>query len=302
VPRPGKKSRWSVGQRLEFIDYRLYWAGRVNRSDLIDIFGVSVPQASADLTQYQSEAKGNAVYDKTLKAYIPSDGFKPKFFEPSAAQFLAEIRLIEAEILGEEEAWSVHLPSFAVTPILRRRIKAETLRRILKAIRDASSLRVTYQSMSGPEPKSRWISPHALAFDGYRWHARAWCHNRHRFLDFVLARVLEVGEAKPSKVDPLEDGGWQREVTLRLIPHPGLKDGMRRAIELDFGMTDGKLEVTTRLCLAYYIERQFDLDRDPSSLEPERHQIVLANRDELVAARREVGDGEGDRLDGPTTL
>jgi WYL domain len=292
VPRQGKKSRRSVEQRLEFIDYRLYWAGRVNRSDLIEIFGVSVPQASADLTQYQAEAKGNAVYDKTLKAYIPGVGFKPRFFEPTAARYLAEVRLIEAGIVGEDKAWAVHLPTFAVTPILRRRIEAKTLRRILKAIRDVSSIHVTYQSTSGPEPKLRWISPHALAFDGYRWHARAWCHTRHRFLDFVLARVLEIGEVKPSEVDPLKDAGWHREVTLHLIPHPGLTAGMRRAIELDFGMLDGKLEVKTRLCLSYYIERQFDLDREPSTLEPERHQIVLANRDELAAIRKRVEDEE----------
>ena len=65
-----------------------------------------------------------------------------------------------------------------------------------------------------------------------------------------------------------------------------MKGGKRQAVKLDFGMTDGVLEVTTRLCLAYYVERQFGLDRDPSTVEPERQQIVLANRDEL-AARKE---------------
>ena len=74
--------------------------------------------------------------------------------------------------------------------------------------------------MSSPEPKWRWFSPHALGFDGFRWHARAWCHNRKEFRDFVLARILEIGETRPAEIDPADDAGWQREVTLKLAPHP----------------------------------------------------------------------------------
>jgi hypothetical protein len=246
-----KKARWNVEQRLEFIDFRLYWEGHVNRSDLIDFFGVSVPQASADLTKYQEATKGNAVYDKALKTYVAGPKFKPRFFRPSADRYLAQLRLIEAGILTQDEAWAVRLPSYSIAPVLRRRLEAKTLRSVLDAIRTGSSLHVTYQSMSRPEPMARWISPHALGFDGYRWHARAWCHTRDGFRDFVLARILEVGEAQLSDIDPKQDMGWHREVILRLAPHPGLKGGKRRAVELDFGMTGGVVEVKTRLCLAY---------------------------------------------------
>ena len=48
-----KVARWGQERRLEFIDFRLYWEGRINRSDLIDFFGISVPQASLDLAKYQ---------------------------------------------------------------------------------------------------------------------------------------------------------------------------------------------------------------------------------------------------------
>ena len=48
--------KWGVERRLEFIEFRLFWEGGVNRSDLIDTFGVSVPQASKDLTHYQERA------------------------------------------------------------------------------------------------------------------------------------------------------------------------------------------------------------------------------------------------------
>jgi len=44
--------RWGVEQRLEFIEFRLFWEGHVNRGDLTDVFGVSVNQASTDLNRY----------------------------------------------------------------------------------------------------------------------------------------------------------------------------------------------------------------------------------------------------------
>jgi len=284
-----KKSRWNIEKRLEFVDFRLYWEGRINRSDLTDFFGVSVPQASADLTQYQEMAPNNAVYDKTLKTYVASPLFEPRFFNPSAHRYLAQLRLMEADILDEGEAWANRLPACSIAPVLRRRIEPTTLRKILDAIRARVSLQVKYQSMSRPEPSSRWIAPHAIGFDGFRWHARAWCHTRNGFVDFVLARILSVDGTRPSEVDPALDKAWVREVTLRLTPHPTLKGGKRRVVELDFGMTDGFVELKMRLCLAFYLERQFGLDRNPADVEPERQQVILANREELLAARKEAG-------------
>jgi hypothetical protein len=288
-----KKGRWSVEQRLEFIDFRLFWEGRVNRSDLVDHFGVSVPQASADLTQYQEQAKGNAVYDKYQKTYVAGPRFRPVFFEPSADRYLAQLRMLKSDLLSEDEAWAVSTPAYSIVPILRRHIDPHTLRGILYAIRVRSSVHIRYQSMSRPEPRARWISPHALGFDGFRWHARAWCHTRGGFVDFVLARILEVGETKESEIDPGSDIAWKREITLRFAPHPDLKGGKRKAVELDYGMKDGIAEITTRVCLSYYLERQFGLDAESPKAKGERQQIVLVNRDELEAARRAVGDSCG---------
>ena len=293
--RPG---RWPAQQRLEFIDFRLYWEGHVNRSDLIDFFEVSVPQASSDLADYQEQAKNNAVYDKTRKTYVAGPKFKPVFFEPSADQYLAQLRQLQSGLITEEEAWAVRLPSYSIVPILRRRIDPDTLRRILRAIRDGEAVHVSYQSMSAPSPKERWLAPHALGFDGVRWHARAWCFKREAFRDFVLSRIVAIGDTRPSEIQASDDVGWQRDVTLRIGPHPALKDGKRRAVELDFGMVGGEFEVTTRICLAYYCMRQFGLDRRPNEVKPERQQIVLINRDEVEAAMAETGvcgpDGLGE--------
>ena len=46
--------------------------------------------------------------------------------------------------------------------------------------------------MSFLRPVRRWITPHAFNFDGYRWHARCFCHQSKSFRDFLLSRIKDV--------------------------------------------------------------------------------------------------------------
>ena len=71
--------RWNIERRLEFIEFRLYWEGGINRADIVDQFGLSVPQASKDLSRYQVLAPNNLAYDKRKKRYFPAPGFSPRF-------------------------------------------------------------------------------------------------------------------------------------------------------------------------------------------------------------------------------
>lgn len=279
------KPRWSVERRLEFIDFRLYWDGHVNRGDLVDHFGVSVPQASGDLSRYQEAAPHNVIYDKSAKAYVSTPEFRPTFIQPSADAYLAEMRLLSSGILAPELASVVQPPEYSVMPILRRRLDPEILRRILQSLRSKSALEVRYQSIGRPKPIWRWLAPHALGFDGFRWHIRAWCQSNSDFRDFVIARVLEIRDTRRSDADPSADLGWHRSVTLRIGPHPQLTDGAREAIELDYGMENGVVAVTTRACLSTYFERLLGLDLDPTKVAADRQQLVLLNREEVEAAR-----------------
>lgn len=284
MPKQRKPGRWSVEQRLEFIEFRLYWDGRVNRADLVDFFGISVPQASADLSRYQETAPKNIVYDKSAKAYVTGPRFKPTFFTPSADRYMAQLRLLAAGLVTEDETWLADPPPFSVVPLLRRRLDPDLLRLLLGAIRTRTVLQVTYQSFSSPEPKRRNLAPHAFGFDGFRWHVRAWCYNSASFRDFVVARILEAAPDGPSEVDPTGDEGWRREVTLRFAPHPQMEPGLRRAIELEFGMEDGCTQIATKACLAYYMIRQMGLDGEVSAVSARRQQLVLLNRGEVEAA------------------
>lgn len=59
-------NKWSRGRRIEFIDFRLSVDGKINRADLVDFFGISIPQASLDLSYYRDLVKGAIRQEKTL--------------------------------------------------------------------------------------------------------------------------------------------------------------------------------------------------------------------------------------------
>ena len=237
--KKGKQLNWGVERRYEFIEFRLFWQGRINRGDLMDAFGVSTQQASLDLNAYIDQAKRNLVYDKSLRTYLRGKQFKPKYLKPDAEEYFAQLRAVDQGLVSAEQSWISVFPGFGATPTPARGVAPETLRDVLAAIREPAALQVTYQSMSRPEPNARWIEPHALAFDGFRWHARAFCQNDQVFKDFLLSRIVEVGDQGPVTSDPGSDGAWHTDVLLEIGPHPDLSDNQRRAIEMDYGMEAG---------------------------------------------------------------
>jgi hypothetical protein len=104
----------------------------------------------------------------------------------------------------------------------------------------------------------------------------------------ALARILAVGQAKPDTIDASADREWHTKVTLRIGPHPKMDEGQRRAVERDYGMINGVVNVRSRVCLSYYVERQLGLDLDPNQVPAERQQIVLLNREEVEKVRKEL--------------
>lgn len=273
--------RWGIERRLEFIEFRLFWEGHVNRGDLMDAFGISINQASTDLNRYLGVAPGNMVYDKRARTYVRGDRFKPIFLKPDADRYLSQLRSISDGIVTQEESWIGQLPAFDTVPAPIRGIDADTLRAVLQAIHNRQAIEVEYQSLSNPAPRWRWIAPHAIAFDGFRWHARAWCFTDQCFKDFLLARILGIRDSRPSDADPSQDADWHTHVTLEIGPHPGLSDAQKKVIALDYGMRNGKARITVRKALLYYTLKRLGLDTDPSTRSPADQQIVLLNREVL---------------------
>lgn len=281
--RVGKKgANWSVERRYEFMEFRVYWQGNINRSDLMEAFGISVQQASKDFANYIEGRKSNLTYDKSLRTYLRGKNFKPRYFQPDAAEYFAQLQAVEQGLVPEAQSWINFFPGYAATPIPARGVDPLVLRDVLSAIRDKVALKITYQSMSRPEPTARWIEPHALAFDGFRWHARAFCQNDGIFKDFLLSRIVDVGERGQLTAMAGQDEAWNSEVVLEIGPHPELSDMQRRAIEMDYGMVDGRAEIAVRKALLFYALKRLGLDTDPAARRPQDQQIVLKNSKVLL--------------------
>lgn len=129
--------------------------------------------------------------------------------------------------------------------------------------------------MSRPEPTARWIEPLVLAFDGFLWHARAFCQNDDVFKDFLLSRIVEVGDQAGATSSVENDSNWRSEITLQIGPHPELSNTQSRAIEMDYGMFDGKAEIFVRKALLFYALKRLGLDPDLAARHPRDQQIIL---------------------------
>ncbi|MGO4915984.1 WYL domain-containing protein [Pseudogemmobacter sp. W21_MBD1_M6] len=289
--------RWGVEQRLEFIEFRLFWEGHVNRSDLMDQFGVSVNQASTDLNRYIGFAPENMVYDKSARTYVRGSEFRPQFLEPDASRYLTQLRSVADGILDREDSWIADLPTFASAPTPVRGVNPVTLRSVVGAIRRSEEVELKYQSLSSPEPRWRWIAPHAIAFDGFRWHSRAFCLTDECFKDFLLSRVLEIRAVRESQVTATNDKDWNAEVTLEIVPHPALSETQAKVIALDYGMRGGKAKIKVRRALLYYALRRLGLDTDPAARRPQDQQIVLLNSSEFGVP---IPSASGSAIEGPS--
>ena len=272
--------RWSIERRLEFIEFRLYWEGGINRADIVDQFGLSVPQASKDLSRYQELAPNNMAYDKSEKRYLAAPGFAPRFLRPDPDQYLSQLNAAGTLAVPPNETWISRIPSLDSLPILHRRVDPHFLRALLDAVRNERSMEILYQSMNPtrPEPVWRGVSPHAFANDGYRWHVRAFCHIDRFFKDFLLSRCLDYRPAGQALAQSSDDTDWLEFFDVELIPNPKLSKSQQLVISHDYGMEGGRLNVYIRKSLFFYFERQHRLDIADTLDRPQEVPIVIARR------------------------
>ena len=94
---------------------------------------MSVPQASADLSQYRLMAPGNVEYDRSGKTYLASTRFNPVFGVPTADSYLSRLGKGIALEDGTSRVGR-RGQDIVVLPELKRRVDADTLRKVVRAI------------------------------------------------------------------------------------------------------------------------------------------------------------------------
>lgn len=237
--------RWDARQRLEFIETAAWWRGLIRRSDLVNEFGISLPQASADLQAYLETNPGSLDYDLRAKTYVAAASMVPRLTHPVLRDAVRRLIPDRASTAAEPSIVGyIDLPY--------RSEPAETTKHLFRAVWQKKAIEVRYVSLNGGTETWRWISPHAFAHDGYRWHVRALCHRDQRFKDFVIGRMPEVREPVASSEITGPDHEWNTMVKIRLRPHRKLTDIQQRAIKLDFEMRQGLVTLEVRKSMLNY--------------------------------------------------
>jgi hypothetical protein len=281
----GERLRWGVRRRLEFIDFRLFWDGRFNRSDLAETFGISAQQASADIAQYQRIAPKNLAYDRAEKAYRRTEDFVPTFIGETVERYLLQLVAIENRWMRQEDTWFDAIPPVEVITLGRRPTDPTVLLRVLDAVRKRLEIDIKYASLTGSVQPSRTIAPHSLAHSAGRWYVRSWSREHNDFRDYNLNRIITVGDHRASTVDPALDFEWIHKINLVIVPNPRLSPESQAAVANEHAMEGGRLVRPCRLSLSFYLMSEYNLDVEPDVLKPEKQQIILQNRGEVTQAR-----------------
>jgi len=191
---------------------------------------------------------------------------------------LRELRLIAEGHFDSRDAMLASVPPLVVAEVPGRSVNAGTLRAILLAIRERHAISASYVSFQRPGERQRVLSPHALVFDGFRWHVRAHDAGDDTFKDFVIARLSRVADAGAWRRVPAEDAAWNHMVTLVIGPHPELNAHQRRVIARDYGMdARHRLVLQVREAVLFYVRRRLGLT-DGHEERPSREQHIVLVR------------------------
>jgi predicted DNA-binding transcriptional regulator YafY len=186
------------------------------------------------------------------------------------------------ELMNVFESLSLNVANVEVLSLPVRDVKPEVLRPIMQAARQQKRLDVDYVSLNHPDREGRIIVPHTLVYSGLRWHVRAWCEKNAEYRDFVLSRFRGI----PDIMDESEHGAesdteWNTHITVRIVPDPRLNPEQQEVVEMDYGMENGVLEVSTRARLVPYVLHLLHIEPKELAEDSTAQQIVVENRSEL---------------------
>jgi hypothetical protein len=134
------------------------------------------------------------------------------------------------------------------------------------------------------DPMWRRITPHAFGYDGFRWHARAYCHIDKKFKDFLLPRILRVRGVDGPGALADQDQQWNDTFDVEIGPHPDLTPSQQAVVAKDYGMKNGRAILKVRYAMLFYLLKRLGLLADATKQSPRTQHIVALNREATEAA------------------
>jgi hypothetical protein len=254
------EENWAARERLRVLEMLLWWRGWVGRSDLLERFGISAAQASSDFQKYLEMNGREVFYQTSRKRYEAAENFVCRLHEPSLEEAVRV--LLSGDVKpptpgGPAEGMPDRL---AILALPKREADPGIARRVFVALLAGHRLRVFYHSLNSNAAAWRYLNPAALAWDGRRWHVRAWCENHRAWRDFVLGRIGKAEWPEPAAEDLPPDEDWLAWETVRLRLNPALGVEARAALKMDYGLESDLMEVRVRRALKGYLLAEMFID------------------------------------------
>lgn len=272
-------------QRWRFLEAALIWEGSVKRARVAHAFAIAINHVTKDIAAYEQLFPRNIQYNHRAKAYIAGARFKPNLATGNPDEYLSLMQAYaETSSAVMRPAVDPGLIEAVVVPQPGKAVDRETLSQVIQSIQRKEALDMTYATFTPEADIERRVWPHAIAFDGHRWHMRAYDEGRSDFRDFSLRRIqrsrVHPGEAPQSAS---EDTDWHRMVIAEVIPNPSLTARKQEIVAADFGMAKEGSRWTwcpqVRAAMLPYFARLHRLDVGPDARPQPR--ILLNNLEQL---------------------
>ncbi|WP_198265721.1 helix-turn-helix transcriptional regulator [sulfur-oxidizing endosymbiont of Gigantopelta aegis] len=262
-------------ERLSHIDFRLMFLGVMQRSDLIQRFGMKEAAATRDIALYRKLAEDNITYVTKQRSYFYNPDFRPLFAYTPERALAALSSGFGDDYVGEQGKSMLTCD----TPTQLNQTQLTTLAVLTRAIHQQQVVKITYYSLSSGASK-REIIPFALVDNGLRWHIRAYDRKHNRFADFVVNRIKNptiIASVIEESEKQAADNQWNRIVELAIVPHPSLAHP--ETIAMDYCMSsDDTLSINVRAAVAGYLLRRWNIDcSEKHSLKGNEYHLWLKN-------------------------
>ena len=244
-----------------FLDQCFMWRGLANRKDLVERFGISLPQAAQDFRLY---------LDRTGRSKPTYDPAKKSYFAAARPSHRPAESLTDAfQILDEQR-------SDASLPQPQRRADPQIVARLYQALKAGQSIEVRYTSMTSGPGSDQWIAPTHFTSDGEAVHLRAYSFRHRQYRNYLPIRfdatssfaVRQQDETLPQDVD------WETRIRISLRPKRSLSPEQAETVRREYGFDDVLLVIEIRGALEFYFDRRWGLDLPSARLERAKTEVV----------------------------
>lgn len=258
--------------RLVELEQLIVWEGDISNERIRELLGVKPVYASRLMSGLMKLLTGRAeraTAHAPLKMLYASSEDRARTSPDAYLHMLNSLSI--APLAGMTGVVDARLDLSLISPAV--------FSAIFQAIKRQQGLRISYKSMTHPLGTERLVFPHALVRAPRRWHMRAWCIERSKFLDFTLGRVSAafLDDTPCAGHGRDHDEAWMNVVDLLIAPHPGLSEDQRQMIASEFFPGTASLRLKARECLAPYIAQDLRLAVDMEKQMPPEYQLALIN-------------------------